>query len=184
MSLVRNNKSGNCRHSVLDYGLTLIIKNPQKKIPVDFGKIKKTVRDIVSTQGLAKTGEINISFIGDGLIKKLNSRFHGCDFPTDVLAFDLSSDKKRLCADIYISADTAVRNSKIFRTDPVSEIYLYVIHGLLHIAGYDDHLPRDIRIMRGKEEFYLNRLKCKSTSDHSSWLAAHEVLIEDLRISS
>ncbi len=163
MSPVRNNKFRNCPSAVFEDGVTLIIKNLQKKIPINRRKIKETVLKIISTQGLAKIGAINISFIDDGLIKKINSRFHGSNFPTDVLAFDLSSDKNYLLVDIYISADTAARNSITYRTDPVSEIYLYVIHGMLHIAGYDDQSPRDKRIMRSKEEFYLSKMKsCKT----------------------
>ncbi len=164
MSPVRKNKFRNCRSAVFDDGVILIIKNLQKKIPVDFCKIKEAVWAIISNQGLVKTGEINISFIDDSSIHKLNSRFHGCNFPTDVLAFDLSPDKKRLLADIYISADTALKNSITFRTDPVFEIYLYVIHGMLHIVGYDDQNPGDTKIMRSKERFYLAKMKLKSTS--------------------
>ncbi len=131
------------------------IKNLQKKIPINRRKIKQAILKIISAEGLAKSGEVNISFITDFRIKKLNSRFHNRNFTTDVLAFDLSRDKKELIADVYISADTAVKNSKTFKTSPGFELYLYVIHGLLHIAGYDDHSPGDIKLMRSKEQEYI-----------------------------
>lgn len=136
----------------------LSIKNLQKKIPINRRKIKEITLNIISAEKLAKAGEVNISFISDFRIKRLNSRFHGRNSPTDVLAFDLGRNKKELIADIYISADTAIKNSKTFKTSPVFELYLYVIHGLLHICGYDDHNARDIKVMRRKEQVYLNSL--------------------------
>ena len=136
----------------------LNIRDLQKKIPIDRRKIKQIILKIISAEKLARSGEVNISFITDFRIKKLNSRFHGRNSPTDVLAFDLSRNQKELIADIYISADTAVKNSKTFKTNPVSELYLYVIHGMLHIAGYDDHKPKDIKLMRSKEQEYLKKV--------------------------
>ncbi len=114
------------------------------------------VSKIIAACGLVKNGEVNITFITDSMIKRLNSRFHRRNCPTDVLAFDLSRNKKELIADIYISADTAVKNAKVFLTSPGYELYLYVIHGMLHIAGYDDHEPGDIKAMREKEKLFLN----------------------------
>jgi probable rRNA maturation factor len=116
------------------------------------------VLEVISSEGLAKSGEVGISFISDSRIKRLNSRFHNRNAATDVLAFDLSSGKSQLIADIYISADTAVKNSRVFSSEPACELYLYAIHGMLHIAGYDDHKPKDIKLMRKKEAFYLNKI--------------------------
>lgn len=119
------------------------------------------ILEIISSEIRVKPGEVNVSFISDRKIKSLNRLYHGRDFSTDVLAFDLSNDNKELVADIYISADTAVSNSKIFSTDPQTELYLYVIHGMLHLAGYDDHRPRETKLMRKKEKAYLKWLLSK-----------------------
>lgn len=91
-------------------------------------------------------------------MQRLNARYHGRDIPTDVLAFDLSRKRGEVIADIYISADTALRNAKVFSALPSQELLLYVIHGLLHIAGYNDHSPRDIKLMRKKENFYMRKI--------------------------
>jgi probable rRNA maturation factor len=139
----------------------IIIKNLQKKIPVSRPKIKQAVLKVLAREICGKPGEINISFISDTKIRKLNALYHGRNYPTDVLAFDLSGDKESLIADIYISADTALKNSRIFRTDPRSELYLYVIHAMLHIAGYDDHSLKETGLMRKKENTYLKWLLSK-----------------------
>jgi probable rRNA maturation factor len=141
--------------------LKIIIKNLQKKIPVSRPKIKQVVLKVISQEKLADAGEINLSFIADSKIKRLNAVYHGRNYPTDVLAFDLSSDRKKLIVDIYISADTAIKNSRIFRTDPEIELYLYVIHAMLHIAGYDDHGLKETELMRKKEDTYLKWLSLK-----------------------
>jgi probable rRNA maturation factor len=138
--------------------ITITIKNLQKKIPVQVRKIRKTVSEVISAEGLAKKGEVNVSFITDGRIKRLNSRFHGRETATDVLAFDLSRSQEELVADIYISADRALKNSRIFSSYPERELLLYVIHGLLHLAGYGDHKAGDIKAMRSKEDFYLSKI--------------------------
>jgi probable rRNA maturation factor len=139
----------------------IFIKNLQKKIPVSRPKIKQAVLKVLSQEKGVKAGEINISFITDSKIRYLNALYHGRNYPTDVLAFDLSGDKKDLIVDIYISADTALTNSKIFRTDPKSELYLYVIHAMLHISGYNDHCPKETSLMRKKEGIYLKWLSSK-----------------------
>lgn len=136
--------------------ITILIKNLQKKIPIDQAKIKRTVLKIISKEGLPKNSEVNLSFISDARIKRLNSLYHGRDSATDVLAFDLGCRGKQRVCDIYISADTAVRNSRRYSSRPAAELLLYVIHAMLHIAGYDDHKSGDIELMRKKEQVYLN----------------------------
>ncbi len=82
----------------------------------------------------------------------------GKNNPTDVIAFDLSSGKERILSDIAISTDTAIRNSKIFRTTPLYELCLYVIHGVLHILGYDDRTQKERRIMQEKTNNILSKI--------------------------
>jgi probable rRNA maturation factor len=78
----------------------------------------------------------------DREIRELNTMYLGRYCPTDVISFDISREKKELIADIAVSTDTAARNAKEYHTSPGFEIYLYVIHGLLHILGYDDVTPK------------------------------------------
>jgi probable rRNA maturation factor len=88
------------------------------------------------------------------MIRRLNRKYHFRDAATDVLAFDLS-DGRRMITDIVISTDTAVRNAKTFKTTPLYENHLYLVHGLLHIFGYDDHDAKGRGMMRRKEAHYL-----------------------------
>ena len=84
----------------------------------------------------------------------------GSDCPTDVIAFDLSAAKDdEISADLAISTDTAVRNARIFKTHATYEVYLYVIHGILHILGYDDSGAKEKKAMERKTNYILTALK-------------------------
>ena len=78
------------------------------------------------------------------------------DRPTDVLAFNLTDNRKTIIADIIISAETAMRNSKLYKTSLPYELNLYSAHGCLHLLGYNDNNPRNAKIMRKKESEYAN----------------------------
>ncbi len=112
----------------------------------------------LAQDGIEKSGEITVCIMDDRKIKELNLNYLGKNSPTDVIAFDLSENNKAVLADIAVSADTAIRNAVIFKTTPLYELYLYIIHGLLHILGYDDARKKEKLIMRKKEEFLLNTL--------------------------
>jgi probable rRNA maturation factor len=124
----------------------ITIKNLQKKIPINPKRIKKAILKACSLGGVEKSGEVNICFINDNSIRKLNLKYLGKDYPTDVIAFDMSQGRT-LCADIAISTDTASSNAKRFKTTPEYELYLYLIHGLLHLLGYDDKTQRQRKKM-------------------------------------
>lgn len=139
--------------------MQIIIKNLQKKIPINLKKLKSAVLKVLSCErAFKKSGEITILFLDDKQIKELNLLYLGRDCPTDVIAFDNSTKKKELCADIVVSAETAVRNARIFKTTPLYEIYLYVIHGLLHILGYDDKTIKQRKIMENRAKLYTDNV--------------------------
>ena len=138
--------------------MKIIIKNFQKKVPICPKRIKKAILKVFSQEALEKTGEITICFVTDKKIRELNLRYLGKNQPTDVLTFDNTSplDNAHMCADIIISTDTAMRNARIFKTTPVDELNLYAVHGALHLLGYDDHTPKQRKLMRQKEEEYVH----------------------------
>ncbi len=84
-------------------------------------------------------------------MRSLNRRYHRTDLPTDVLAFDYGDRR----ADIIISLDTAKRNSRLYKTSFRDEVLLYVIHGILHLAGDSDLDPRSREKMFKKQEGLL-----------------------------
>jgi probable rRNA maturation factor len=147
------------------------IKNFQNKIPIRPRMVTKVILNTLSQEGVKKSGELTICFVNDTKIKELNWRYLKRKEPTDVIAFDIGNpgDENRIFADIIVSSDRAVANAKIFHTNAFYELYLYLIHGLLHILGYNDKTPRQRQLMQKKENKILKRLlikakaKCLST---------------------
>lgn len=112
----------------------------------------------MSSEGIKKCGEICVTFVNDDRIKELNKKFCGKDNTTDVLAFDMTEaeNANRLDADIIISADTALRNAKVYKNSAACEMNLYVIHGVLHLIGFNDHTQEQRKLMRSKEKEYAD----------------------------
>lgn len=151
-TIKKANAVRNTEDESISSGVKVAVQNLQKIIPVDSAKITNIVVEVFSQEGIKKPAEITICFLNDTEIKKLNLRYLGRNNPTDVIAFDLAEHKlqDKYFADIVISSDRAVYNAKVFKTSPVFELYLYVIHGVLHILGYDDKTQRQRNIMNGK----------------------------------
>ena len=96
----------------------------------------------------------------------LHKQWLGIPGPTDVITFDLSESGSAgprkapagLQGDIVVSAETARRTARQFGWTPRQELILYLLHGLLHLTGYDDILPADRRLMRAREKSLLQQL--------------------------
>ncbi|MDD4953877.1 MAG: rRNA maturation RNase YbeY [Candidatus Omnitrophica bacterium] len=134
------------------------VKNLQDKIPLYPKRIKKAILNVLSKEGIKKSGEITVCFVDDNKIKELNKEYSGQAFPTDVLAFDYSKNTSEISADIAVSTETAIRQSKIFKTTPLYEVYLYLIHGVLHLLGYDDDTLRKQARMQKRAEAILSSI--------------------------
>ena len=113
--------------------LRLVNLNKKRRIPLS--NLKKKVWPLLRNLDLSKRhGDLNIIFVDNKYIKQLNKKYKKRNYPTDVLCFDVGD----LGADIFISTDTASTNAKKFKTSFFYETTLYIIHGLLHLAGYKD----------------------------------------------
>lgn len=96
----------------------------------------------------------------------MNRRYSGKDEPTDVLTFDITGPKDRgLCADIIVSTDAAVRNARTFKTTSEYELFLYAVHGVLHLCGYDDCTGRKRKRMQQKAIGILAKLEIRNEDD-------------------
>jgi probable rRNA maturation factor len=85
-------------------------------------------------------------------MRALNKEYLGHDYVTDVLTFELGDNS----GEIIICPQMAAANAKEYQTSAQQEIILYVIHGILHLAGWDDHREKDILQMRRMEDELLN----------------------------
>ena len=140
--------------------MKITIKNLQKSLPVTrlvSARIKKAILKTCSSEAVKKSGEITICLVNNRLIKELNLNYLAQARPTDVIAFDFA-EKRRILADIVVSTDVARVNAKRFKTSPSYELLLYVVHGMLHVLGYDDANKRKRKLMDDKAAAILEKI--------------------------
>lgn len=99
-------------------------------------------------------GDINIIFCSDPYILDINIQYLQHDYYTDIITFDYCEGDV-LSGDLFISIDSVRDNSSEFLSSFNDELNRVIVHGLLHLIGYDDHKDEDITVMRSKEDFYL-----------------------------
>ncbi|MFH1441930.1 MAG: rRNA maturation RNase YbeY [Candidatus Omnitrophota bacterium] len=119
-------------------------------------KINKKITPMLRRGDNHKKGVITICFVNNKIIKQLNKKHLGKNYPTDVIAFNMPLVKSRFNAEIAISTDTAVSNAKRYKTSVIYELLLYAAHGILHTIGYDDKTKKQMEIMHKKEINILN----------------------------
>lgn len=110
---------------------------------------------MIMTDAKIGRASISIAIVDDAKIHALNRRFLQHDYPTDVLSFVLERDEDRLDGEVIVSADYAARSAPDYGWSAVDELLLYVIHGMLHLVGYDDQDDHSQAIMRDRERHYL-----------------------------
>ncbi len=101
---------------------------------------------------------INVIFVDDNFIQDLNLRHRGQDNPTDVLSFELNAvpgEEEEVSGEIYISVEKAIEQAAEFGIMPADEIKLLLVHGLLHLFGYDDATPEEREEMEAESLKYL-----------------------------
>ncbi|MCS7016933.1 MAG: rRNA maturation RNase YbeY [Gemmatales bacterium] len=137
--------------------LDLEIANRQNLLRLNRLQLRRVVRTVLAGERQERA-QISLAFVEDATIRKIHQQFLGLDTPTDVLTFPLSDQPDVLSGEIIISTQTAQRQAHQRRHDPIAETYLYVIHGLLHLCGYDDTTPSTRQQMRRRERHYLRLL--------------------------
>lgn len=102
--------------------------------------------------------EINVAIVDNAQIHETNREFLNHDYPTDVITFPWDEPEGPLKGDIMVSAEMAAQVASDYGWSPDDELLLYVIHGTLHLAGYDDHSDEERAAMRERETHYLASL--------------------------
>jgi len=141
---------------------------------------------LVAESEIRRIGNLNIIFCSDNYVLDINQRFLQHDYFTDIITFDYCEGEKlsgdlfisvdsvrenalefktefneelegeKLSGDLFISVDSVRENALEFKTEFNEELHRVIVHGLLHLIGYDDHCDKDIAMMRKKENYYLS----------------------------
>ena len=134
--------------------LKVAVTNEQQSLAIDARRLRSAVRSVLEGEGMVD-GEISLAIVDDPTIHELNRCWLEHDEPTDVLSFVLEEAEGYVEGEIIVSADTARSRAGEFGWSADEELLLYVIHGALHLAGYDDKEPADREVMREREQHYL-----------------------------
>ena len=144
-------------HKIGEYVKYISICN-EKGIKVE----KKTIRKIVS--GLINELKINvkyleISFVASETLLVINKKYLHHNFRTDIITFDYSIERNNLDGEILISFADAVENSKKYRVSVENELLRLVVHGILHLIGYDDTSSTKRKKMKKVENELVQKLR-------------------------
>ena len=129
-------------------------------------KVKISIEEILISSWIKKSakilghnlGEICIVFCNDEYLKKINVKYLLHDYYTDIITFDYSKDQQ-ISGDLFISIDRVKENAKTNKVEFMNELCRVIIHGVLHLCGFNDKTTEEKIEIRQKENFFL-RLLC------------------------
>jgi len=153
--------------------IELEISNHQSHVRISDARVRKIVRAVFSTERVAGA-TLSVAIADNAAIRAANREFLRHDYDTDVLSFLFESfcvardatpfsqrrrgHGRQIDGEVLLSAEMAAEMAPRFGWTPLDELTLYLVHGLLHLCGYDDQTPRERRIMREREREILDEL--------------------------
>jgi rRNA maturation RNase YbeY len=117
---------------------------------------KNIILRVAHEKGLQPVS-ITVIWVDDAYLKNLHAEYLNDATETDVMTFNLA-DFPEIEGEIYISVDRAVEHANMYQTSPESELARLIIHGMLHLAGMDDHSEADAAQMRKAEDYFIDLL--------------------------
>lgn len=121
-------------------------------------KISSWIKKTIEKEG-ASLISLNYVFCSDDYLGDINIKFLKHKTLTDIITFNYNPSKTEIEGEIYISVDRVRENAQTFETDFQTELNRVIIHGVLHLLGYNDKNKSQKKVMREKEDSYLSLLK-------------------------
>jgi len=143
------------------------IENRQSAMPTDARWLKNCVERVLSAEQIA-SADLSIVLVEDAEIHRINREHLEHDWPTDVISFSYAKESppatcwprgqgRSLDGELIVSTETAGRQATAHGWSPRDELLLYVVHGILHLCGYDDLTDSERPFMRRREREVLER---------------------------
>jgi probable rRNA maturation factor len=123
----------------------------------DRTRIKSLIASVFRKEGV-KLGSLNYIFCTDKRLLKINRDYLKHDYFTDIITFELSPKGEPIEGEIYISVDRVKENAQSMETGFKQELLRVILHGALHLCGYQDKTASQVKQIRQKEEFYLSKI--------------------------
>lgn len=135
--------------------MNISVVNRQKDLKLSVRRAKALLRAVLDAESV-ECSEISVYFVSEKQISKLHGEFFDDPTPTDCITFPIDSET---LGEIFVCPKAAIDYCKKKGGDPLVETALYVVHGILHLLGYDDLDPKKRRAMRKKEKQCMAHLK-------------------------
>lgn len=123
---------------------------------IDIDHLSSWIDKIIEKEG-CETGDISVIFVSDEYLLQVNNQYLEHDYFTDIITFDYSEDHI-VSGDLFISVDTVLSNSQDFNVTFLQELHRVIIHGVLHLIGFDDKSDADQEIMTKMENLSLEMM--------------------------
>ena len=134
-----------------------IANNFDNKVKLSNKLIIEIISSILINSTEYQKANISIIIENDEYLRNLKIKYFNMDILTDVITFNLSDNNVELDAEIYISWDRIIDNAKKYKQTVEQESKRIIIHGCLHLVGFNDSTKEEINLMRKKEQEYLNK---------------------------
>ncbi len=119
-------------------------------------KIREWIAAVIKQEGFSRIGELSFVFCSDAYLLEINRQYLAHDTYTDIVTFDSSQDRDTIAGDVFISVDRTRENAIKFGVSQTDELHRVLIHGILHLCGYQDKEKGDKSRMRAKEDEALS----------------------------
>jgi len=146
----------------------IVIQNRQKKYRMNRKKVLQWVQEILRFQKYDE-GEVGLIFVNNRQIRKYNREYRHKDKPTDVLSFPMLEGvggalHPQFLGDVMISLERVESDARLFGKSPPQQLLILLVHGILHLIGYDhERSPGEARRMRRREKYLLEKLSHPSS---------------------
>ena len=123
---------------------------------IDGKLITNWLKSVVKNENKS-IGKISMIFVDDNYLLDVNIKYLKHNYFTDIITFNYNQGLN-ISGDLYISIDTIKSNAEFYQTNFKNELLRVIVHGVLHLLGYNDCEESEKIVMREREDFYLNRI--------------------------
>ena len=134
-----------------------IINDFDDEIKLSIKLVKEIISNVITNESKYRKISMSIIIVDDEYLRNLKIKYFNMDIFTDIITFNLSDNDQDLDSEAYISWDRINANAKEYKQTINQELKRVIIHGCLHLVGFNDLEENEIKEMRRKEKEYLNK---------------------------